>query len=385
MTSSANDSSAEDNYNDGTFVMGIPGFPAASIEGKGKCHYLMIVKGNDRGKRFELTEKPLVFGRTDASDIVIKDTGISKKHCRFSLIGEQVAVTDLDSTNGTFLDGVRISGTKFFPLESEVRIGQHILKHEFRRREDVEAEDQIQEDLSKAVDYVFSLLPQPLSNDVLTIDWAFTPSVYLGGDAFGYNAIDEDHFAIYLIDVCGHGVGAAMHSISAINVLRNQSLARVDFRSPAQVLTGLNHIFQMDDHGNLYFSIWYGVYQKSTRTLHYSSGGHPPSLLLSRSGAAPKNLKIKGMAIGAIPKVQYKEEQVAVNSGDVLFVYSDGAYEVTTKDDHREWTLQEFQEVLSASVAKGSPYSAGIKSAVESVSGTDKWDDDFSLVAVEFH
>ncbi|MGF1572936.1 MAG: SpoIIE family protein phosphatase [Sumerlaeia bacterium] len=343
----------------------------------------MIVQGNNRGKRFELTDKTLVFGRNELADIVIKDTGISKKHCRFSIIGNEMAVTDLESTNGTFLDGARIKGTEIFPIESLVRIGQHVLKHEYRRREDVEAEEHLQEDLSKAVSYVLSLLPHPETNEFAAIDWTFLPSVYLGGDAFGYNDIDEDHFAFYLIDVCGHGVGAAMHSISVINVLRNQSLAKVDFRNPAEVLTGLNHIFQMEDHGDLYFSIWYGVYQKSLRSLRYSSAGHPPSLLVSADQTRAQNLKTKGMAIGAIPKVQYKEDKVVVSVGDVLYIYSDGACEVTTKEG-AEWTLFAFQQVLIESRETGSPYTMKIKDKVESISGTDKWDDDFSLVAVEF-
>jgi sigma-B regulation protein RsbU (phosphoserine phosphatase) len=48
--------------------------------------------------------------------------------------------------------------------------------------------------------------------------------------------------------VCGHGVQAALLSISAINVLRNQTLPSTDFRSPGQVLSALNRVFQMDRH-----------------------------------------------------------------------------------------------------------------------------------------
>ena len=90
----------------------------------------------------------------------------------------------------------------------------------------------------------------------------FVPSVELGGDAFGYHWLDSDHFAIYLLDVCGHGVKAALLSISAMNVLRNQSLASTDFRSPTEVLAGLNKAFQMDRHNDMYFTMWYGVFDK---------------------------------------------------------------------------------------------------------------------------
>ncbi len=95
------------------------------------------------------------------------------------------------------------------------------------------------------------------------------PSLELGGDAFGYHWLDPEHFAMYLLDVCGHGVKAACcFSISAINVLRNQiSAPRPNFLSPAEVLAGLNSAFQMDRHNGMYFTMWYGVYDKENRRL----------------------------------------------------------------------------------------------------------------------
>lgn len=383
MFSADNDATSQDDYNDSTFMFGAP-IKQEKQEKSGKFHYVVITKGNDRGKRFEIgNSASLVFGRTELSDVVLKDTGVSKQHCRMSILGNDLIVTDLNSTNGTFLDGEKITGSQIFPIESMVRIGQHVLKHEYRRREDAESADQIQEDLSKAVSYVLSLLPHPLNDEHFAIDWTFLPSVFLGGDAFGYLPLDEDYFAFYLIDVCGHGAGSAMHSISVINVLRNQSLAKVDFRNPADVLTGLNHIFQMDDHGNLYFTMWYAVYQKSTRKLTFSSAGHPPSLLVSRDQSRSQELKTKGMAIGTIPKMHYREDTTIVHPGDKLFIYSDGAYEVTMEDG-REWSLKEFHEVLAKTVPINGEYTPVIKSQVESICGSDKWEDDFSLVAVEF-
>ncbi len=77
-------------------------------------------------------------------------------------------------------------------------------------------------ELAEAADYAKFLLPQPLTEGPLQANWRFVPSTALGGDALGYHWIDEDSFAIYLIDVCGHGVGAALHSVSVLNVLRSQ-------------------------------------------------------------------------------------------------------------------------------------------------------------------
>ena len=54
-----------------------------------------------------------------------------------------------------------------------------------------------------------SLLPDKLKKGLIKTDWRFVPSAELGGDSFGYHWLDDDHFAFYLLDVSGHGVGAA--------------------------------------------------------------------------------------------------------------------------------------------------------------------------------
>ena len=55
-----------------------------------------------------------------------------------------------------------------------------------------------------------------------------------------------------------------------LNVIRKIALPRTDFREPGQVLGELNKMFPMESHGSMFFTMWYGVYQLSTRTLRYA-------------------------------------------------------------------------------------------------------------------
>jgi sigma-B regulation protein RsbU (phosphoserine phosphatase) len=100
-------------------------------------------------------------------------------------------------------------------------------------------------DLAQAAKYVQSLLPEPLKKGPITTDWRFVPSASLGGDTFGYYWLDDDHFAFYLLDVSGHGVGPALLSVSALNAVRSQSLPQTVFLDPGQVIAGLIRAFQM--------------------------------------------------------------------------------------------------------------------------------------------
>ena len=53
------------------------------------------------------------------------------------------------------------------------------------------------------------------------------------------------------------------------------------FHEPAEVLAGLNRAFPMGEHDNKFFTIWYGVFDATSRILNYSSAGHPPALIFN--------------------------------------------------------------------------------------------------------
>ena len=110
------------------------------------------------------------------------------------------------------------------------------------------SESHLRQELQKAADYVESLLNEPIEG-AITTRWSFIPSASLGGDSFGYHWIDEDRFAIYLLDVCGHGVGPALLSISVINLIRSGFRDPEVVADPASVTARLNDSFQMSDHG----------------------------------------------------------------------------------------------------------------------------------------
>ena len=95
-----------------------------------------------------------------------------------------------------------------------------------------ESQKQLADEVAQAAKYVCSLLPAPIQTGPVRVDWRFVPSTQLGGDSFGYHWLDDEHFAVYLLDVSGHGVGASLLSVSALNVLRSQSLPNTDFRDP---------------------------------------------------------------------------------------------------------------------------------------------------------
>ncbi len=258
----------------------------------------------------------------------------------------------------------------------------HLLERNEAFRELHESQRALAEDLAQAERYVTSLLPDKIATESVVTDWKFIPSSKLGGDSFGYHWIDDDHFACYLLDVCGHGVKAALMSVSAMNVLRAQSLPGCDFRDASQVLSALNNAFLMEKHNDMYFTIWYGVYNKTTRELNYSGAGHPPALLLSDSQITCQQLESQGPMTGIMEDMPYEGVRTTVEPGSRLYLYSDGICELH-KPDGSMWPFAEFIDAMSAPQQHGESVLERIHTVGLQVQNGNPFVDDFSILEVK--
>ena len=274
-------------------------------------------------------------------------------------------------------------------LELLARIRYHSrgYTHLLERNEAYEAlrisQEALAKDLALAADYAMSILPAPIARQDLRTSWKFIPSARLGGDSFGYQALDDDHFAMYLLDVCDHGVGPALLSVSVINVLRSQNLNRVDFRDPSAVLAALNDTFPMEQNNNLYFTLWYGVYHRPSRMIRFAAGGHPPALLFAPDGTSTE-LGARGMVVGGMAGAPYAAREVEVPPGATLYVFSDGVYEIA-RPGGRVWELEEFAEYLGRLRAEApEDLFAALYAHVLAMRGTECLDDDFSIMEIAF-
>ena len=269
-------------------------------------------------------------------------------------------------------------------LQARVRAGlrlQHV-------NQDLQTQKQILEsELTEAASYVRSLLPLPMSSGV-TIDSRFVPSRQLGGDCFDYYWLDPDYLAIYLLDVSGHGLGAALLSISVLNLLRSQSMDDVNFYQPNHVLQALNETFQMDYQNDKYFTIWYGVYNRLRRQLVYSSAGHPPAVLIPNSGTIEntqvQQLKTISMPIGMMPDTRFVNQRCTIEEACTLYVFSDGIYEIMG-DNGSVWGLDAFvQELVQDREEIAQTGLDHILHRVKTINLTEALEDDLSLLRVQF-
>jgi pSer/pThr/pTyr-binding forkhead associated (FHA) protein len=356
--------------------------PGAATE-DGRAHYLTVVAGERAGLRVELGAKPVVIGRVPPADLVIDDSQISRKHCRVSLVMEEVYVADLGSSNGTMVDGKRITQAVMLPAGSRLQVGGHLLEHEFRSRKEVEASKELDRDLESARRYVHSLIPAPLTEGPIRTEWVLLPSARLGGDVFGYHQLDARTFAIFLLDVSGHGTGAAMHAVSVTNVLQRDAVPGLDMRDPAKVATHVNAMFQMSTHGGLYLTLWYGVYDLETRTLAYCSAGHHPSYLVAQARERAIPLKTGNIMIGATSPFEFESSSVEVPAGSRLYVFSDGIFEIEAKDGE-QWGLDHVLPLIVEPPVQGMTEPERLLQAIRRRARHPDFEDDFTVLVATF-
>ncbi len=243
----------------------------------------------------------------------------------------------------------------------------------------------LEAELAEAAEYMRSLLPLPVT-EPFSINSRFIPSRQLGGDCFDYFWLDSDYLAIYLLDTAGHGLKAALPSISVLNLLRSRALKDLNYYQPSAVLKALNQTFQMNYQNDKYFTIWYGVYHRVNRQLIYASAGHPPAILVS--GTSPKNTSIQilrtpGMPVGMFPEAKYVDASCNINKSSSLYIFSDGAYEIT-KSDGTLWSLDAFIQILVSLQHTIDRQLDDILNYLIALNSKEAFDDDLSILQINF-
>jgi len=350
---------------------------------EGRTHCLESIEGQDAGRRYLVGAGGSSIGRTAPAEIILIDSEVSRAHCRLTLENDILTVRDLNSTNGTFIDGVRIGAPAPLPVGAVLRIGRQSLKHEWRTHREILQHDEFDREIAKARSYVEALLPPPLTQGPVRADWLYEPCSKLGGDAFGYGPLSDTQFMMYMMDVSGHGAGAALHSVAVMNLLRQRALPNTSMADPAQVLATLNHMFPMEDHAGMYFTLWYGVYDTASRQLRFASAGHHPVFLVPQDRSQATGLRTRSGLIGADPGTRYTAAATDVPPGASLYLFSDGVFEFVTADGV-EWGLNDLIPHLQMPAVPGLTESRRLFRDVRKLARPGGLDDDFTLLVLTF-
>ncbi|AMV35408.1 Phosphoserine phosphatase RsbP [Pirellula sp. SH-Sr6A] len=253
----------------------------------------------------------------------------------------------------------------------------------------------MQRDLRAAARMQQSLLPnEPLAVSGIQVAWDYTPCEELAGDFLNFAKLDENTLGLYVVDVCGHGAASALLAVAIGRVLTPTAsatslLVRFDpltgrkvVTPPATVIEELNRRFPMDSQGGLHFTILYGLLDLRTNIFRYSCGGHPQPVHVP-SGQSPRLLPGEGLAVGWVEDATFDEYTIELESGDRLFLYSDGVPEAMDANLD-QFTDQKMLNALQASRSSSvQEQVAHMKSVVEQWCQPKGPLDDVSMLLIE--
>lgn len=250
-------------------------------------------------------------------------------------------------------------------------------------------------DLAAAAQVQQAMLPDALPQaEGFDFAWRYRPCEELAGDTLNCFRLDETHIGAYLIDVSGHGVAASLLSATLSRMLLpipGQSIlhdsspegpAKPEIASPVRVAERLNRQFPFDERTGQFFTMVYGVLDTETRVFEYVSAGHPPLIALDADGRTSELLR-EQLPIGILPEPGFVADQVRLQPGERLFLYTDGVTEAADAAGKQYET-----ERLCAKIAdlRHQPLDAALGAIVASVeafcANTDIRDD-ISLLALE--
>lgn len=349
-----------------------------------EARHFLILTGPDGEKRWIIIgQAPLTIGRGPPSDIIVADRTTSSTHCRIEVVEDHVCLTDLNSTNGTFLAGERITAPTRLRSGTAFSIGMQSIGYERRLRDDFEEMEALDRDLRTASRYVQMLLPRPIVDGPFLADWHFLPCARVGGDAFNYGPIGNGLWGGFICDVTGHGAGAALHAVTILNVLRRAAIPGGDLSDPGIVVKSLNDMFQADVNEVPLFSIWGFTYDPASRALRYCSGGHHPAMLVTGEGGPPEDLNTRNPLVGMIPGREFISDVRHLPPSSTLYLFSDGAFEIETAEG-KQLTLQDFKSLLGGPPRQPAGEPLRIYKQVRSWAKPGPLPDDLSVVTLHF-
>ncbi|MCL4796144.1 MAG: SpoIIE family protein phosphatase [Bryobacteraceae bacterium] len=251
------------------------------------------------------------------------------------------------------------------------------------------------QDLEAAAESQQALLPVDLpSFPGFRFAYRSRPCIDVGGDSLNVLSLDDQHLAVYVLDVSGHGVAAALLSVTLTYMLLappDRSLlyhAAADgsgayaVTRPAEVVARLNRQFSPNSPMARYFTMLYGILNKRTGEFCYVAAGHLGPVHV-RADAEPLTGETTSIPVGVLAHAAYEERTITLAPGERLYLCTDGLYE-SENGAQEEFGVERLIEVLDEGRAASLEESLdSLMDRVEKWRGGNGAADDSSILAIE--
>ncbi len=215
----------------------------------------------------------------------------------------------------------------------------------------------------------------------LDISVKYIPMESVGGDFYDFHVIDDNRLGVFISDVSGHGVAAALIA-SMVKIVF--SIVEQYADKPVDLLYDINHIL-MGNIGTNFLTASYFYVDMKAYTLKYARAGHEPLVIFNRNTGKYNKYLPKGRAIGLMGIGTADLLEISIEPGDRIFMYTDGIIEAMNPDSREMYGSKRLMETIkNNSRLSAQELTDHILGQMFKWTGRSKsLDDDFTLVVVD--
>ena len=176
-----------------------------------------------------------------------------------------------------------------------------------------------------------SIFPPFPEHEEIDIYADMIPAKEVGGDFYDMFLIDDDHLAICVADVSGKGIPASL--VMMITKILIKNVTKIE----EEVNNAFNRVNNMLCEGNttgVFITSWFGILDLKTGVINFVNAGHNPPLLYSKKNNEYNYLETKSnLVLAGMEDTNYTKQTITIESGDRLFLYTDGVVEATNENN----------------------------------------------------
>lgn len=208
------------------------------------------------------------------------------------------------------------------------------------------------------------------------------PAKEVGGDFYDFYFVDEDNLAFLVADVSGKGIPAAMFMMTSKTLLKScaESGASVE-----EIFTQVNEKLCNGNDADMFVTAWMGILNTKTGLVTFANAGHNPPLVKRADGSFEFLKSRAGFVLAGMEGIRYRRNEIRLEPGDTLFLYTDGVTEATNTKDEL-YGNDRLQDLLNQNTYEDAQTLCSlVKADVERFVGDAEQFDDITMLGLRFN
>ncbi len=231
-------------------------------------------------------------------------------------------------------------------------------------------------------DMLPSLFPAFPDHTEFDIYASMDPAKEVGGDFYDFFLIDDDHLCLFIADVSGKGVPAALFMMASMIILANNAQMG---KTPAQILRDTNAAICANNREEMFVTVWLGILELSTGKLTAANAGHEYPVVKAPNGAFELLKDKHGFVIGGMDGAKYKEYELQMEPGSKLFLYTDGVPEATSADKELFGTDRMLEALNTSPGTSPKEILENVRKSVDGFVREAEQFDDLTMLCLEYY